>query len=231
MTDRRRINGPLVRYPLELPQEQPRNTRRKIFFKTGILSKSNGSAYMELGQLKVIVNVIGPRSIPQSRQNHDKGYLQGSFTFAPWAEKEKRAYGGDELSTLLLGQLLLSLTPSILLDHYPKSQIDVHCMILSSDDNVYNCLAAAITCASAALVNAGIECKDFVTACSIAQGDSGGIIVDPSEYYKVNGVIAYMASRKLLTNIWLDGEASETLIEEACGAAEQLSDIIQLEFN
>ena len=58
-----------------------------------------------------------------------------------------------------------ALAPSIRLDLLPKSNIDVYISVLENDGTA-SCLAAAITCASVAVADAGIEMLDLVAACS-----------------------------------------------------------------
>ena len=65
-----------------------------------------------------------------------------------------------------LSQLVFeALAPSIRLDLLPKSTIDIYISVLEND-GMASCLAAAITCASVAVADAGIEMLDQVAACS-----------------------------------------------------------------
>ncbi len=54
----------------------------------------------------------------------------------------------------------------MLLDKYPKSTIDIYILVIESDGG---CLPAAITAASMALCNAGIESYDLVPSCSVVE--------------------------------------------------------------
>lgn len=58
-----------------------------------------------------------------------------------------------------------ALVPALLLEKYPKSQIDVFVNVLEND-GTYASLAAAVTVASLALQDAGFEMRDSVMACS-----------------------------------------------------------------
>lgn len=65
-----------------------------------------------------------------------------------------------------LSQLVFeALAPSIRLDLLPKSTIDIYISVLEND-GMASCFAAAITCASVAVADAGIEMLDQVAACS-----------------------------------------------------------------
>lgn len=57
-----------------------------------------------------------------------------------------------------------SLEPAVMMDKFPKSQVDVYAYVLENDGGS---LAAAITAASLALIDASIEMYDMVAACNI----------------------------------------------------------------
>lgn len=60
----------------------------------------------------------------------------------------------------------------ILLEKYPKCTIEAHVWLLQCDGNILSC---SINTASMALVHAGIEMKDFITAaqCVMLKRDKG----------------------------------------------------------
>jgi exosome complex component MTR3 len=62
--------------------------------------------------------------------------------------------------------LVQALTPAVRLDLLPKSSIDVYVNVLEND-GTSSTLAAAISAASVALADAGIEMYDQVAASSI----------------------------------------------------------------
>jgi len=55
--------------------------------------------------------------------------------------------------------------PAVRLNLYPKSSIDIYITVIENDGTTA-CLAAAITCASIALTDAGIQMYDLVAAAS-----------------------------------------------------------------
>ena len=61
--------------------------------------------------------------------------------------------------------LITAVSPAVRLDQYPKSVVDVFVLVLQSDGSV---LPAAITAASLALADAGIEMFDLVSSCGVA---------------------------------------------------------------
>ena len=62
------------------------------------------------------------------------------------------------------GQMLAALEAAVLLHTFPKSNVDVYCLILESGGSD---LAVCISAASLALADAGIEMSDLVSACSV----------------------------------------------------------------
>ena len=63
--------------------------------RTGVLSQSSGSAYIEQGSTKVIVGVHGPREIPRRSDFSMKGVLACHVQLAPFsAAASRRAPGG-----------------------------------------------------------------------------------------------------------------------------------------
>jgi len=66
---------------------------------------------------------------------------------------------------------------------YPKSYIHVHISILEANGEL-STLAMAVNCGCAAVVDAGIECKDRLSAAACAKGEHGEIILDPADVHE-----------------------------------------------
>lgn len=109
-----------------------------------------------------------------------------------------------------------SLQPALCLHKYPRSQIEVNVMVLENNGSV---LAHAITCASLALSDAGIEMYDLVLGCSIRQ-DGASCMVDPS-YLEENScssvnsenqgglTVAFLPSLNQISGLQSNGEMTE----------------------
>lgn len=116
-----------------------------------------------------------------------------------------------------------SLQPAVCLHKYPRSQIEVNMMVLENGGSV---LAHAITCASLALADAGIEMYDLVLGCSIRQ-DGASYVADPSYGEETSRAsvgsssssssqgsltVAFLPSLNQISGLQSDGEmAEETL--------------------
>lgn len=104
--------------------------------------------------------------ISQQKKAHDSGILSCEFKFSPFSSAGKRReYPRDAKERDFSLILQDALRPAVRLELYPKSSIDISVQVLDCD-GVFASVAAAITCASAALANAGIEMKDLVIASS-----------------------------------------------------------------
>ncbi|XP_012674286.2 exosome complex component MTR3 [Clupea harengus] len=138
---------------------------RPIFARCGLNSQAKGSAYIEAGNTKIICSVYGPRETERKDETDMKsGRLVADMRFAPFACHKRGAWvQGNEEKDLSLG-LLESLRPGVCLHKYPRSQIDVCVMVLESDGPA---LSHAVTCASLALADAGIEMYDMVLGCTV----------------------------------------------------------------
>ncbi|KAJ3159196.1 Exosome complex component MTR3 [Irineochytrium annulatum] len=115
-----------------------------------------------------------------------------------------------------------ALTPAVRLRLYPKSQIDVFVQVLEGDGTMAS-LASAITCASLALADAGIEMVDLVGACSVAFGaldacGTNAVVMDcgaeEEEHAMGSMMLSYMPSVNEVTQMVQNGEVPvETLMQ------------------
>ncbi len=141
---------------------------------TGIIVQASGSAYIEVGASKVVCAVYGPK---QQTKNilHDSAKLFCDFKFAPFALSKRKSYQRDATEVEYSQIMQQALAPSIRLELLPKSTIDVFVTVLQADGQAA-ALATAITCASLALVDSGIELFDLVAASS-----AGFVVKDDEE--------------------------------------------------
>lgn len=67
------------------------NEVRRIRARLGVLPRTDGSAYFEQGNTKVIAIVHGPREvIRRSAARHDKALLQCEYVVAPFSTSERK---------------------------------------------------------------------------------------------------------------------------------------------
>lgn len=146
--------------------------------KSSVISQSKGSAYIELGNTKVIVAVFDPREIPKQNQYSVNGDLYCDFKFSPFACTKRRSPQTDAEEKSLALSMKRALEPAVCRHEFPNFQVDIFANVLQDDGSV---LGAAITCAGLALADAGIPMYDIITA-STASIIDGQIFMDPSAY-------------------------------------------------
>lgn len=142
--------------------------------------------------------------------------LTTDMRFAPFSCPERGSWIQGSQEKDLSSMLQESLQPAVRLHKYPRSQIEVNVMVLENGGSV---LAHAITCASLALADAGIEMYDLVLGCSLRQ-DGTSYVADPS-YAEENDsgpdrsqnqgrlTVAFLPSLNQISGLQSDGEMSE----------------------
>merc|ERR1712166_1733815 len=166
-----------------------RSQSREIYFKTGVVSRAAGSCYAENAGTKVTVAVYGPRQMPTS-EFCALGKFKCDFKTTPFG------------------------APSIRLENYPKSIIEVHVLCLQADGGA---VPIATTCASLALADAGVELFDMVAACGVAH-DAQGSILDPSSAEEAAAdsslLLSYMPSLNEMTQLVQRGSARHDEVQQ-----------------
>ncbi|CAK9822072.1 Exosome complex component MTR3 [Anthophora retusa] len=193
--DQKRINGPDVSVPYYIysnlnnksdemkydlskrSDKRSNNEIRKIYLRTGIVSQAKGSAYIEMGNTKVVCSVFDPREVPNKSGYCVQGEIYCEFKFAPFSCQKRKIHqqNAEEKQYSLI--LQRALEPSVCLNEFPNFQLDVYAMVL---DNAGSSLAAAIMAASTALANAGVPMFGLVTASTIGIYDDY-YLVDPTD--------------------------------------------------
>lgn len=232
-TDTKRVRGPeasqspslfLGKPAAVLPSRGPRADGRQrdqvdvrpVFVRCGLVSQAKGSAYIEAGNTKLMCCVYGPREMERKDETDMKcGRLTTDMRFAPFSCLVRGSWiqGSQEKDLSLM--LHESLQPAVCLTKYPRSQIEVNVMVLENSGSV---LAHAVTCASLALADAGIEMYDLVLGCSMRQ-DGASYVVDPSYVEESDCsdnqgglTVAFLPSLNQISGLQSDGEmAEETL--------------------
>ncbi|ORX48810.1 ribosomal protein S5 domain 2-like protein [Hesseltinella vesiculosa] len=222
--DRRRVNGPetsvtpifksstkatILNGSSKRIDNRSADDLRPLFLKTGLVTQANGSAYIEMGKIKIVCAVYGPRQLKRVGFS-SQGTLTCDFKFSSFSCVQRRNHMRDpqerEYSTILVQ----ALTPAVRLELIPKSAVDIYINVLESDgDNA--CLAAAIIVASVALADAGIEMLDQVTACSALMQEKM-LLMDGTmeEEDQTDGsvMVSYMPSLNEVTSVLQTGKTN-----------------------
>jgi exosome complex component MTR3 len=178
--------------------------------------------------MKLTCTVHGPRALPRSSPFSPHLLLTTHVKFAPFATRQRRGYIRDSNERDISVHLETALRAAVLADRWPKSGVDVIVTIVEGDYEGYttrlkkfeawdfmNVLSACITVASAAIIDAGIDCIDLVAGgvAALVPSDADEdsvIILDPalSESPAVQAAccVAYLPSREEISAVWLKGQ-------------------------
>ncbi|CAA7398864.1 unnamed protein product [Spirodela intermedia] len=185
---------------------------RPAFLRTGAARAASGSAYAEFGSTKVIVSVFGPRESKKAMKYSGIGRLNCNVNFATFSTATR---GQESDHKDFSSMLHKALEGAVLLESFPKTTVDVFALVLESGGSD---LPAVISCASLALADAGIMMYDLVASASVSCiGNS--LIIDPAaeeeDCQDGSLTVAFMPSRREITQLTLTGEWSTGRIHEA----------------
>ncbi|KAF7703418.1 exosome complex component MTR3 [Silurus meridionalis] len=194
---------------------------RPLFARCGLVSQAKGSAYLEAGNTKIICSVYGPRETERKDETDMKsGRLVCDFRLAPFSCPKRGAWIQNAEERDLSTALAESLQPGACLHRYPRAQVDVNVVVLENDGSA---LAHAVTCASMALADAGIEMYDTVLGCALRQ-DEERCLVDPdlaeeraesSAENQGRVVVALLPNLNQISGLQADGEMREDSLTAA----------------
>ena len=218
--------------------------------------------------LKLICNVHGPKPLPRSAPFTPQLLLSTYVKFAPFASRNRRGWIRDGTERDLGAHLETALRGVIIGERWPKSGVDVIITIFEGEEDrwwgdelvgttsgatsaggwgLMTILAACITAASAALIDAGIDCVDIVAggvASVVRNLDAKGTVDDDSESDKTivldpspsehketlaSCVVGYLPQRDEITELWMSGDAGldpERLTDGAIDAARLTSTVL-----
>ena len=210
--------------------------------------------------IKLSCSVHGPKPLPRNVNFSPNLQLTASVKFAPFATETRRGYIRDSTERDLGIHLENALKGLIIPDRWSKSAIDVAVTVLEGEEpwlghneqnlgtqnaGLLNILAGSITVASAALLDAKIDCLDLMTggvAASVqTTGQALSHVLDPSpaEHEDIHSacVVGYLPSRDELTEVWTTGSLSggdqgdasnfESLLDHAIGAARAIQFVLK----
>lgn len=188
--------------------------------------------------MKLVCTVHGPQALPKSAPFSPHLVLSTHVKYAPFASAQRRGYLRDFSERDLSIHLESALRGVIMGERWPKSNLDVTVTILEGDQdremsptqghrdwNIMNILSGCITVASAAVIDAGVDCVDMIAGGVSAlipdsNKQSHSVVLDPTclntEPLLASCCIAYMPYREEIANVWIKGHgiSSDTLFQE-----------------
>ncbi|MEM3622425.1 MAG: exosome complex exonuclease Rrp41 [Candidatus Bathyarchaeia archaeon] len=193
---------------------------RPIKLEVGVLSNADGSAYIEQGKNKILAAVYGPKELhPKHMALPDRMVLRCRYHMAPFSVQERKSPAPSRREIELSKVIREALEPSIFLEYYPKTGIDIFIEVLQADGSTR---CASIVAASLALADAGIPMRDLVVACSAGKIDDT-IILDLMDTEDKMGLadvpLALMPNLNAITLLQMDGTLTLEEFEKAVNMA------------
>jgi exosome complex component RRP41 len=193
---------------------------RPIKLEVGILPNADGSAYIEHGKNKILVGVFGPREMhPKHLSLPDRMVLRCRYHMAPFSVQERKSPAPSRREVELSKVIREALEPSVFVDLYPRTGIDVFIEVLQADGGTR---CAAITATSLAIADAGIPMRDLVVACAAGKIDDTVVLDLMDTEDKVGAAdvpVAFMPNLNAITLLQMDGALAPEEFEDAFNMA------------
>jgi exosome complex component RRP41 len=196
------------------------NELRPLKIEVGVLSNADGSAYIQQGKNKILAAVYGPKELhPKHLALPDRTVLRCRYHMAPFSVQERKSPAPSRREIELSKVIREALEPSIFLEYYPRTAIDIFIEVLQADGGTR---CSSITAASLALADAGIPMRDLVAACAAGKVD-GTIVLDLMDTEDKAGEadvpVALMPNLNAITLLQMDGILTLEEFEKAVNLA------------
>jgi exosome complex component RRP41 len=149
----------------------------------------------------------------------DRMVLRCRYHMAPFSVQERKSPAPSRREVELSKVIRESLEPSVFLEYYPRTGIDVFVEVLQADGGTR---CASITAASLAIADAGIPMRDLVVACAAGKVDDTVVLdlMDTEDKVGVADVpVAYMPNLNAVTLLQMDGILTPDEFENAVNLA------------
>jgi exosome complex component RRP41 len=193
---------------------------RPIKIEAGVIRNADGSAYIEQGKNKILAGVYGPKEVhPKHLTLLDRALLRCRYHMAPFSVDERKSPAPSRREQELSKVITWAIEPSIFLDHFPRTSIDVFIEVLQANGGTR---CAGITAASVALADAGIPMRDLVAACAAGKVE-GHLVLDLMDVEDKMGEadlpLALMPNLNAITLLQMDGGLTTDEFEQVVNLA------------
>jgi len=225
-TKRKRLNIPQKKPEKLIDKNDVRidgrklNELRPVKIEVGVLGNADGSAYIEQGKNKILAAVYGPKEVhPRHLALPDRAVLRCRYHMAPFSVDERKSPAPSRREVELSKVIRESLEPSVFVEYYPRTSVDVFIEVLQADGGTR---CAGITVASLALADAGIPMRDLVVACAAGKVE-GRLVLDLIDLEDKAGEadvpIALMPNFDAITLLQMDGSLTIDEFEKVVNLA------------
>ncbi|MFH0986722.1 MAG: exosome complex exonuclease Rrp41 [Candidatus Micrarchaeota archaeon] len=192
------------------------NQLREISIEVGVLKNADGSCLLKWGKNIVLAGVFGPREcFPKHTQDPLKAKLFYRYNMAPFSTEDRKRPGPDRRSTEISKVSREALERVMMLEYFPKTEIDVFVEVLQAGAGTR---CAALTAASVAVADAGIPMKDLVACCAAGKiNDTIVLDLEKAEdnFGQADLPIGYVPSTKEVVLLQMDGNLSKDEFDKA----------------
>ncbi len=199
---------------------------RPMTIEMGVLSRADGSCYIEWGGNKVIAAVYGPRELhPRRLQRPSEVLVRYRYNMAAFSVEDRIRPGPNRRSTEISKVSGEAFEPVVMTQYYPGAVIDVFAEVLQADAGTRT---AAINAATLALADAGIPMKGLVAACAVGKVD-GQLVLDlnqPEDNYGDADLPVAMTQDGNITLLQMDGNLTHEEFITAMGMVKKGCDQI-----
>ncbi len=193
---------------------------REIKAEIGVVPNADGSALFAFGDTVAIAAVYGPKVMhPQHAQDPEKGTLRVIYDMLSFSVAERKKPGPSRRSQEISKVTEWALEPSVMLEEFPNTVVDVHITILQANASTR---CAGINAAAMALAHAGIPMRELVSSVSVGKIDKTiviDVIKEEEDYEEGEGAtdiaMSFTSVSGKLTHLQLDGEIGADELEEA----------------
>jgi exosome complex component RRP41 len=193
---------------------------RPVKIDVGVLSNADGSAYIEQGKNKILAGAYGPREVhPKHLALQDRMLLRCRYHMAPFSVQERKSPAPSRREVELSKVIRESLEPSIFMEYYPRTALDVFVEVLQADGGTR---CASITAAALAVADAGIPMRDIVVACAAGKVEDTIVLDLMDEEDKLGSAdvpLALMPNLNAVTLLQMDGILTVEEFEQAVNLA------------
>ncbi len=182
---------------------------RPIKIETNVLNRADGSALIEWGGNKILAAVYGPReAYPKHTQDINRAIVKCKYNMAAFSVDERKRPGPDRRSIEISKVVSEALTAAIMVEKFPRAQVDVFIEVLQADAGTR---IAGLTAASVAVAAAGIPMRDFVVGCTAGKVE-GKIVLDlckeEDNFGEADLPVAVMSNSGKVVLMQMDGSLS-----------------------
>ncbi|MCS7146481.1 MAG: exosome complex exonuclease Rrp41 [Nitrososphaerota archaeon] len=200
---------------------------RPVRIEAGVLDRSDGSAYIEMGKTKIYAAVYGPKEAhPRHLAQPHKAILNCRYHMASFSVEGRKAPGMTRREIELSKVIREALESIVILEEFPRSAIDIFIEVIQADAGTRT---AGLTAASLALADAGIPVLDLCAGIAVGKVE-GRIVLDPSEEEDKRGEadmpVAMAPRLGSIVLLQLNGRLNSSEFREALSLAKKGIDVL-----